>query len=229
MQQLVTDSNQVVALFGPEKEGLSLPTEEAIKNLLKEVKSEKLTPYIDKVSDEPLMKEAPKGGKIVSEKKDDIFGTTMLTLSNGVKVIIKKTDFKADEIRMKGVSMGGSSLFPDSEIININGLDAVALGGLGNFSAIELEKALAGKKASVSYGIGDKTEAVTGNCSPKDFETMMQLTYLTFTAPRRDDDALHLTRTAAKPNYRIWTWTPVLLSATLSRPLSTRNIPEPCG
>ena len=189
MQQLVTDSNQVVALFGPEKEGLSLPTEEAIKNLLKEVKSEKLTPYIDKVSDEPLMKEAPKGGKIVSEKKDDIFGTTMLTLSNGVKVIIKKTDFKADEIRMKGVSMGGSSLFPDSEIININGLDAVALGGLGNFSAIELEKALAGKKASVSYGIGDKTEAVTGNCSPKDFETMMQLTYLTFTAPRRDDDA----------------------------------------
>ena len=101
------------------------------------------------------MKEAPKGGKIVSEKKDDIFGTTMLTLSNGVKVIIKKTDFKADEIRMKGVSMGGSSLFPDSEIININGLDAVALGGLGNFSAIELDKVLAGKKASVNYGIGD--------------------------------------------------------------------------
>ena len=113
----------------------------------------------------------------------------MLTLSNGVKVIIKKTDFKADEIRMKGVSMGGSSLFPDSEIININGLDAVALGGLGNFSAIELEKVLAGKKASVNYGIGDKTEAVTGSCSPKDFETMMQLTYLTFTAPRRDDNA----------------------------------------
>ena len=189
MQQMVTDSNQVVALFGPEKEGLKLPTEDAIKNLLKAVKSEKLTPYVDKVSNEPLMKEAPKGGKIVSEKKDDIFGTTMLTLSNGVKVIIKKTDFKADEIRMKGVSMGGSSLFPDSEIININGLDAVALGGLGNFSAIELEKVLAGKKASVNYGIGDKTEAVTGSCSPKDFETMMQLTYLTFTAPRRDDNA----------------------------------------
>lgn len=90
MQQMVTDSNQVVALFGPEKEGLKLPTEEDIKNLLKEVKSEKLTPYVDKVSNEPLMKEAPKGGKIVSEKKDDIFGTTMLTLSNGVKVIIKR-------------------------------------------------------------------------------------------------------------------------------------------
>lgn len=106
---------------------------------------------------------------------------------------------------MKGVSMGGSSLFPDSEIININGLDAVALGGLGNFSAIELEKVLAGKKASVNYGIGDKTEAVTGSCSPKDFETMMQLTYLTFTAPRRDDNAFASYKTAARPNCRIWT------------------------
>ncbi len=189
MPSLITGSNQVVAVLGPEKEGLKLPSEDAVKQILKDVKAEKLTAYIDKVSDEPLMKEAPKGGKIVSEKKDDVFGTTMLTLSNGVKVIIKDTDFKADEIRMKGVSLGGSSLFPDSEIININGLDAVEAGGLGNFSAVDLEKVLAGKKASVSYGIGDKTEVVNGNCSPKDFETMMQLTYLTFTAPRRDDDA----------------------------------------
>ena len=189
MQELVTDSNQVVAILGPQKEGLKMPSENAIKQILKDIKAEKLTAYVDKVSDEPLMKAAPKGGKIVSETTDDAFGTTMMTLSNGVKVIIKKTDFKADEIRMKGVSLGGSSLFPDSEIININGLDAVGVGGLGNFSAVDLEKVLAGKKASVSYGIGDKTEAVNGSCSPKDFETMMQLTYLTFTAPRRDNDA----------------------------------------
>lgn len=189
MPELVTDSNQVVAIIAPQKEGLKMPTEEAIKQILKDVQAEELTAYVDKVSDEPLMKEAPKGGKIVSEKKDDIFGTTTLTLSNGVKVIIKPTDFKADEIRMKGVSLGGSSLFPNSEIINIHGLDAVELGGLGNFSAVDLEKVLAGKKASVSYGIGDKTETIHGNCSPKDFETMMQLTYLTFTAPRRDDEA----------------------------------------
>ena len=189
MQTLVTDTNQVVAIFGPEKENLKMPTEDAIKKILQDVKTEELTPYVDKVSDEPLMRETPKGGKIISEQKDDVFGTTMLTLSNGVKVIIKKTDFKADEIIMKGVSPGGSSLFPDSEIININGLDAVSVGGLGNFSAVELEKVLAGKRASVGYGIGDKTESVNGYCSPKDFETMMQLTYQTFTAPRRDDDA----------------------------------------
>ena len=189
MQELVTDSNQVVAILGPQKEGLKMPSENAIKQILKDIKAEKLTAYVDKVSDEPLMKAAPKGGKIVSETTDDAFGTTMMTLSNGVKVIIKKTDFKADEIRMKGVSLGGSSLFPDSEIININGLDAVGVGGLGNFSAVDLEKVLAGKKASVSYGIGDKTEAVNGSCSPKDFETMMQLTYLTFTSPRKDNEA----------------------------------------
>lgn len=189
MKGLITDNNQVVALFAPEKEGLKLPSEATINKLLKDAKAEKLTAYVDKVSDEPLMAEAPKGGKIVSETKDDIFGTTTLTLSNGVKVIIKKTDFKADEIRMKGVSLGGSSLFPDSEIINISGLDAVGAGGLGNFSAVDLEKVLAGKKASVNYNISLTTENVSGSCSPKDFETMMQLTYLTFTAPRRDNDA----------------------------------------
>lgn len=75
---------------------------------------------------------------------------------------------------MKGVSLGGSSLFPDSEIINISGLDAVGAGGLGNFSAVDLEKVLAGKKASVNYNISLTTENVSGSCSPKDFETMMQ-------------------------------------------------------
>ena len=90
---------------------------------------------------------------------------------------------------MKGVSPGGSSLSPRLEIININGLDAVSVGGLGNGECRRPGKSSGGKKASVSYGIGDKTETVNGSCSPKDFETMMQLTYLTFTAPRRDDDA----------------------------------------
>lgn len=189
MKELVTDSNRVIALFGPEKEGLKMPTKEAIEKVLKDVMAEKLTAYVDKVSDEPLMAEKPKGGKIVSEKKDGIYGTTELTLSNGVKVILKQTDFKADEINMKGVSLGGSSLFPDSEMININSLDVLSVGGLGNFSAVDLDKVLAGKKASVDYAIGNKTETVQGNCSPKDLETMLQLTYLTFTAPRRDEDA----------------------------------------
>lgn len=189
MQTMVTDSNQVLAIFAPEKEGIKLPSKNSLATLIAGINKEELTPYVDNVSDEPLMSEKPKGGKIVSQKELPLFGATELTLSNGVKVILKDTDFKADEVRMKGMSLGGSSIFPTSEIININAINAVSVGGLGNFSAVELDKVLAGKKASVNFNIGNLTEAVNGNCSPKDLETMLQLTYLTFTAPRRDEDA----------------------------------------
>ena len=86
---------------------------------------------------------------------------------------------------MKGVSFGGTSVFPNEEIINISQLNGVALvGGIGNFSKVDLGKALAGKRANVGAGIGNTTETVSGSCAPKDFETMMQLTYLPFDTPR---------------------------------------------
>ena len=190
MQQLVPDSNQVVIIAGPAKEGLKYPTKEEVINLLKGMKDLDLQAYVDKVSDEPLMKEAPKGGKIISEKEGDIYGSTKLVLSNGVTVYVKKTDFKADEIRMKGTSLGGKSIFPDKDARNFAVMDnVIAVGGLGNFSQVDLTKVLAGKKVSVNAGLGATTENVFGTCSPKDFETMMQLTYLTFTAPRKDAEA----------------------------------------
>lgn len=190
IQQLVPDSNQVVIIAGPAKEGLKYPTKEEVINLLKGMKDLDLQAYVDKVSDEPLMKEAPKGGKIISEKEGDIYGSTKLVLSNGVTVYVKKTDFKADEIRMKGTSLGGKSIFPDKDALNFAVMDnVIAVGGLGNFSQVDLTKVLAGKKVSVNAGLGATTENVFGTCSPKDFETMMQLTYLTFTAPRKDAEA----------------------------------------
>lgn len=190
MQQLVPDSNQVVIIAGPAKESLKYPTKEEVINLLKGMKDLDLQAYVDKVSDEPLMKEAPKGGKIISEKEGDIYGSTKLVLSNGVTVYVKKTDFKADEIRMKGTSLGGKSIFPDKDALNFAVMDnVIAVGGLGNFSQVDLTKVLVGKKVSVNAGLGATTENVFGTCSPKDFETMMQLTYLTFTAPRKDAEA----------------------------------------
>lgn len=190
VKQLVSETNQVVLIAGPEKEGIKYPTEQSVVDLLKQMKSFDLKAYEDKVSNEPLISEKLKGGKIVSEKAGEIYGTTKLTLSNGVTVYIKKTDYKADEILMRGVSLGGSSLFPDKDAINIAQLNKVALiGGIGNFNKVNLSKALAGKKASVAANISDEIESVNGNCSPKDFETMMQLTYLTFTAPRKDNEA----------------------------------------
>ena len=190
MQQLVPDSNQVVIIAGPAKESLKYPAKEEVINLLKGMKDLDLQAYVDKVSDEPLMKEAPKGGKIISGKEGDIYGSTKLVLSNGVTVYVKKTDFKADEIRMKGTSLGGKSIFPDKDALNFAVMDnVIAVGGLGNFSQVDLTKVLAGKKVSVNAGLGATTENVFGTCSPKDFETMMQLTYLTFTAPRKDAEA----------------------------------------
>ncbi|MCD8293279.1 MAG: insulinase family protein [Prevotellaceae bacterium] len=189
MQESLGEGNEVLVLFAPEKEGLVLPDEAELLQMLAQSKAEELTPYVDQVSDEPLMSGVPQGGEIISETTDSRFGTTELTLSNGVKVLLKPTDFKADEILMKATSRGGTSLFPDSLLVDMGELGAVRAGGLGHFSAVELDKALAGKKASVSYAVSDLKESVNGNCSPKDFETMMQLTYLTFTAPRRDDEA----------------------------------------
>ncbi len=192
MKELITENNQALVLFGPEKEGLSFPTEEQLLTLLKEVQTEELTPYEDTVSDEPLLSSLPAGGSIIDEEANADWGITQLTLSNGVKVILKDTDFKADEIQMKGVSLGGSSLFSSEERVNLKMLDQViSVGGLGEFSKTDLEKVLAGKRASVSPYVGDKTEGVLGYCSPKDFETLMQLTYLTFTQQRKDVEAFN--------------------------------------
>ena len=190
MGQLLTDNNQVVMMAGPEKEGMKYPTKEEIASWLKETKTLDVKAYEDKVSTEPLLSEEPKGGTIVSENSGEIYGSTKLVLSNGVTVYIKPTDFKADQILMQGISFGGTSLFPDNEILNISQINSVAtVGGLGNFNKVELSKALAGKRASVGTSVSSLTESVSGSCPPRDFETMMQLTYLSFTAPRKDNEA----------------------------------------
>ena len=189
LPQLITDENIVINIFGPDKEGMVYPTEAEILDILKKTKAEEITAYVDKVSDEPLMKETPKAGKIVKTEEGP-FGSTALTLSNGVRVVVKNTDFKADEIRMRAFSPGGTSVFGTKEALQIKMLNSVAgLGGLGNFSNVDLEKVLAGKKASVNASVSDLSESLNGSCSPKDLETMLQLVYLSFTAPRMDNDA----------------------------------------
>lgn len=167
-------------------------------DVLNKVKAEKLTAYEDKVSDEPLIAEQPKAGTIVKTEEGP-FGSTVLTLSNGVRVILKTTDFKADEIRMRAFSPGGNSLFPDNEILQIKVLNDVAgLGGLGNFSNVDLEKVLAGKKASISTAVNGLSEGMNGSCSPKDLETLLQLVYLSFTAPRMDQNAFESYKSRTK-------------------------------
>ena len=198
LPQLIKDENIVINVFGPDKEDMVYPTETEILKVLQDTKAEEITAYVDKVSDEPLLKEAPKAGKIVKTEEGP-FGSTAFTLSNGVRVVVKNTDFKADEIRMTAFSPGGTSMFDTKEAIQLRMLNSVAgLGGLGNFSNVDLEKVLAGKKASISTSFTVLTEKVNGYCSPKDLETLMQLVYLSFTAPRMDDAAFESFKTRTK-------------------------------
>lgn len=189
VQSLMSDSNLVVMAMLPEKEGVTYPTDEEIAQLLADVAAEDITAYVDKVSDEPLLAQEPEGGKVV-KTKDAKYGYKQLTLSNGATVYLKSTDFKADQILMRAVSKGGQALYDASEAINLSQVTGVIENnGLANFSTTDLQKVLAGNKAGVESYVNMYTEGMSGSSTPKDFETLMQLTYLQFTAPRLDDEA----------------------------------------
>ncbi|MDR2056728.1 MAG: insulinase family protein [Dysgonamonadaceae bacterium] len=190
LAELIGDKNIVLTLTAPEKEDLLLPTKEDLIKWYSEAKNEDIQPLKEETSNEPLLKEIPVGGSIVSELQDSNFGTTVYHLSNGVKVAIKPTDFKDDEIIVRATSPGGSSHFPETEDVNIKIYSSVAsLGGLGNFSQTELNKALAGKKVSLNPAMTLTYEGLSGSSGVKDFEILLQLIYLNFTAPRTDEEA----------------------------------------
>jgi len=189
IQGLMSDSNLVVMAMLPEKEGMTYPTEAEVAQLLTEMAAEDITAYVDKVSDEPLIAQEPEGGKVVKTKEAK-YGYKQLTLSNGATVYLKSTDFKADQILMSVVSKGGTALYDAGEAINLSQVtDVIENNGIGSFNTTDLQKVLAGKKAGVAPYISLNMEGMNGNSTPKDFETLMQLTYLQFTAPRLDDEA----------------------------------------
>ena len=192
MEQMMptNDSNLVVMNFNPDKEGVILPTKEALKGAIDAAQAAKLEAYVDNVKNEPLIAELPTPGKIVSETENTKLGFKELTLSNGATVILKKTDFKDDEIRYYAESKGGSSLYGPKDWANCKMFDlVVAASGLGNFSSNELEKALAGKNANVDLSLTTNYERLNGNSTKKDLETMFQLNYLYFTALTKDEKA----------------------------------------
>ena len=187
--QLVDEGkNLVVACMLPEKEGVTYPTADAMKAMLAGVAAEDIEAYREEVSDEPLLARLPASGKIKKTQAAP-FGYIKYTLSNGASVFVKTTDFDKDHIQLRAFSEGGLSQYSPDEALNLKNLDLIAEGGVGNFSATALTKALAGKQASVSPFIGSYEEGVSGSSTVKDFETMLQLTYLYFTAQRTDYDA----------------------------------------
>lgn len=184
----VTDTNLVVMSFNTEKEGTVYPTAESIKKAIDTVHGEKLTAWVDNVKQEPLIANLPAKGKITGEKENKALGYKELTLSNGARVLLKKTDFKDDEVVIDATSKGGSSLLGDEDIVNAKVFDmAIGASGLGNFSNTELEKALAGKQANANLQLFNLHEGLNGSSTPKDLETLFQLTYLYFTDVRKDE------------------------------------------
>ena len=189
-QQLVHDDNLVITVTAPKKDGERLPTVEEILNIYNTANSKDVEAYTEEVYDGPIVAVMPKPGKIKKEADMQEFDAKVLTLSNGMKVIYKKTNFKEDEISFTATSWGGVSALKQDDFITLKELsNIITLGGVGDFSAIDLPKVLAGKKVHVSPYIGTYSEGMNGSCSPKDLETMMQLIYLYFTAPRSDEEA----------------------------------------
>ena len=192
MKQLMpqNDSNLVVLNFNQEKEGATYPTEEGLLGAIRDARTMPLTAYVDNVKDEPLMTTMPKKGTIKKEVKNDKFGYTELTLSNGVQVVLKQTDLKKDQVLLSGEGWGGSSLYGLEDRANI-GLfdDAIEASGLGNFSNTELVKALAGKIASASLSMSAQRTNISGSSTPGDVETMLQLVYLYFTNINKDQQS----------------------------------------
>ena len=191
-KSLVRDKNSAVLVAAPSS--TQVPSETQIIEVLDKVKGSEIAVFVEEVNNQPLVDQAAiKAGKVIKVDNGK-FESTLWTLSNGVNVVIKKTDFKADEVIMNGVKLGGTST-----IENLDDLVSIEFwkyfsgnAGLGNFSSTDLRKALTGKIANASASFGPLTATINGSCSPKDMETMLQLAYLRMAAPRFEQTDLNV-------------------------------------
>ena len=189
VRQLITDRNQVVVIYAPDKESVVLPTERQIEEVVVAAQQQQYAPYAEPQIADRLVSSLPQPGTIVSEKPYQ-HGFTELTLSNGMKVYARKTDFSADAVTMQMKAEGGTSLYGDADIPNFTLIaSAVTEGGVGDFDAVTLRRMLKGKSVKVSPSVGTRGQSISGSSSVKDMKSMFELAYLYFTAPRRDTTA----------------------------------------
>ena len=209
MREVITNKNQVLVVYSPDKAGVNVPSDAQFEQMVLDAQAKTYPKYVEKKLDDKLIETLPKKGRIKSEKAG-LHGTTEITLSNGVKVYFKKTDYQKDAVTLNFFAEGGSSLYPVKDLINTQFISAaVKEGGVGRFSATELNKFLAGKTVRINAGVGNETQSISGNSSIKDIRTLFELTYLYFTNLRRDDQAFQsevnrmrsfLTNREASPN-----------------------------
>lgn len=186
----VKDESRVVTVSIPEKEGLILPLEQNLLAVLSMVKQEKIEPYTEEALDLPIVEIKGKKSAVIKEKQYKNIAVTEWILANGVKVVLKPTDFKNDQILFSATSFGGLSLVETADLIPARTADAlIENSGVGNYNLINLEKYLADKVVSVSPSISGIEEGFSGSASPQDLEIMLQLVYAYFEAPRLEQEA----------------------------------------
>lgn len=187
---IITNQNQVVTMFGPDKNTFKMPTNSSIENAILKAQKQHYTPYkTQNTLTERLITKLPKPGSIISERTYK-YGYTEFTLSNGLKVYVRPTNFEPDEVNLKLFSLGGKNIYPDSEMPNLTYLMAGAtIGGVAQYNDLTLEKMLAGKTATVTPFIDNDTRGMAGTSNVKDTKTLLELVYLYFTQPRKDPQA----------------------------------------
>lgn len=183
-QRNIHEDSRVVLAVAPQKEGVAVPTEAEVRAVLTSTTQVAVTPWEDRTAGRQLLEKPPAGGTVVSRRKIDSLGVTVLTVSNGVEIWLKPTDFKNDQILFGADASGGASLAAPEHVIEAL-LSPVAVGemGVGGFTPVEIEKLLAGKLVQVSPEVQHYSHGLSGSSTPADLETALQLVYLEFTAP----------------------------------------------
>jgi zinc protease len=185
--------NTIVFASGPDKSDVTLPTREQLTTVMYGVERKQLQPHVDVDTDKPLIAKLPKAGKVTKTAENTELGTTEWTLNNGMKVVLKQTPFKQDEITFVGQSFGGTSLLSDADWTATRNIGAmIGASGVGEFDRTILNRMLTGKRVSVSPSISAFTQSIEGSCSPRDLETALQLVHLYFTTPRFEQSEFDL-------------------------------------
>ena len=190
------DRNRVITVNAPDKEGVGVPTQERLLAILEAAAGQEVEAYVDEGADLPLLPDEPQAGSVASRGEIPELGVTRWELSNGVRVFLKPTDFKNDQILFAAYSPGGHSLVEDGEFIAAStASSAITESGLGNFDKVGLIKWLSGKVVSVAPYVSELEEGLSGSASPQDAETMFQMIHAYFTATRSDSAAFASLRT----------------------------------
>ncbi len=195
IKELISDNNRVVTVMLPEKDGIKVPTEEAVRQMMAAVDTEDIPAFVDEVKDEPLIANLPAPGKVVATQELPQWGATEWTLSNGAKVVVKKTDFKADEILLDAQALGGTSVYPDTYANTLIFLpEGLGQYGLGTYTYKDIQKYLQGKQCHVYFQFDDYCRDISGSTTPKDLKTMMELLYSHFTQFNMSADEFQATK-----------------------------------